>query len=193
MRDAARALAAASLVIAGTFAAQISAAVELDLEVEEQARAASGGARYVHFACHALVNERFPLNSAPALTIRENPAEGQDNGLLQAWEIFERVRLDAELVTLSACDTARGKEIGGEGLMGLTRAFHYAGAPSVVSLWSVADESTAGLMTRFYGHLKRGATKDEALRKAQVELARRGGDASHPARWAAFVLFGDWR
>jgi CHAT domain-containing protein len=134
----------------------------------------------------------MPLNSALALTIREDPGEGQDNGLLQAWEIFERMRLDAELVTLSACDSALGREAGGEGLVGLTRAFQYAGARSVVaSLWSVADRSTAELMRSFYGQLKAGKSKDEALRAAQMELMR--GRFSHPFYWAGFQLAGDWR
>ena len=117
---------------------------------EEQAKATGKNVRYLHFAVHGLLDERFPLNSALALTIPEKPAEGQDNGLLQAWEIFEQVRINADLVTLSACDTALGKEMGGEGLVGLTRAFQYAGAHSVLaSLWSVSDRSTAELMKRF--------------------------------------------
>jgi len=172
---------------------------------EERAKSIGKEARYLHFACHGLLDERSPLNSALALTIVEKPAEGQDNGLLQAWEIFEHVRLDAELVTLSACETALGKEMGGEGLLGLTRAFQYAGARSILaSLWSVSDESTAELMKRFYGYLKAGKTKDEALRAAQLDLLRfpdlegpSGGGSTpgvfHPFHWAAFQLIGDWK
>jgi CHAT domain-containing protein len=121
--------------------------------------------------------------------------EGRDNGLLQAWEIFENVRLSAHLVTLSACDTALGKEMGGEGLLGLTRAFQFAGARSVLaSLWSVADESTATLMKRFYTYLRQGKTKDEALRAAQLDLIRSAEvELSHPYHWAGFALYGDWR
>ena len=157
---------------------------------EERAKSLGPEARLVHFACHGLLDERFPLNSALALTLPEPKAEGQDNGLLQAWEIFESVRLDADLVTLSACDTALGREMGGEGLVGLTRAFQYAGARSVLaSLWSVADVSTARFMKSFYGHLRSGMTKDEALRAAQVEQVRE----SHPFHWAAFQLTGDWK
>src|SRR4030095_6075081 len=97
----------------------------------------------------------------------------EDNGILQAWEIFESVRLDADLVTLSSCDSALGQEMGGEGLLGLTRAFQYAGARSVLaSLWSVSDVSTAELMKRFYGHLRPRRTNDEARRAAQAELIR---------------------
>ena len=105
---------------------------------EERAKTVGKGVRYLHFASHGLLDERFPLNSALALTIPARPAEGQANGLLQAWEIFEQMRIDADLVTLSACETGLGKELGGEGLIGLTRAFQYAGARSVLaSLWSV--------------------------------------------------------
>lgn len=160
---------------------------------EERAKALGQGVRYLHFAVHGLLDEQFPLNSALALAIPERPAEGQDNGLLQAWEIFEHVRIDADLVTLSACDTALGKEMGGEGLIGLTRAFQYAGARSVLaSLWSVADTSTGELMTGLYGYLKSGSTKDEALRAAQLDLIRSRRFA-HPFHWAAFTLTGDWR
>ena len=167
---------------------------------EEHAKAVGKDARYVHFACHGFLDERFPLNSGLALTIPEPPAEGRDNGLLQAWEIFDKVRLDADLVTLSACKTGLGKEMGGEGLLGLTRAFHYAGARSVLAtLWAVSDRSTPELMKRFYGYVKAGKSRDEALRAAQIDLIRarsssRGSaDLSHPFRWAAFQLSGDWR
>jgi CHAT domain-containing protein/Flp pilus assembly protein TadD len=157
---------------------------------EEKVKSLGSGAQLVHFACHGLLDERFPLNSALALTVPEQKAEGQDNGLLQAWEIFESVRLDADLVTLSACGTALGREMGGEGLVGLTRAFQYAGARSVLaSLWSVSDASTARFMQSFYGHLRNGETKDEALRAAQMESI----PDSHPFHWAAFQLTGDWR
>jgi CHAT domain-containing protein/tetratricopeptide (TPR) repeat protein len=160
---------------------------------EERAKAIGRSARYLHFACHGLLDERFPLNSGLALTIPERPVEGGDNGLLQAWEIFENMRLDADLVTLSACDSALGQEMGGEGLLGLTRAFQYAGARSVLaSLWSIADVSTADLMKRFYGYLRKGKSKDEALRAAQADLIR-SQDFAHPYHWAAFQLAGDWR
>src|SRR5262249_14191871 len=79
---------------------------------EENAKAVGREAGIVHFACHAFFDPRLPLNSALALTIPEQPAEGQDNGLLQAWEILERVRLDADLVTLSACESGLGAEMG---------------------------------------------------------------------------------
>ncbi len=131
--------------------------------------------------------------AAALLAGEEIGREGEDNGLLQAWEIFEQVRIDAELVTLSACDTGLGKVLGGEGLLGLTRAFQYAGARSVfASLWSVSDESTGELMQRFYGYLKAGQSKAEALRSAQLDLLR-GSRFTHPFHWAGFQLVGDWR
>jgi CHAT domain-containing protein len=106
------------------------------------------------------------------------------------YEIFN-LKLNAELVVLSACETGLGKEVRGEGLIGLTRAFLYAGTPSVaVSLWKVEDRSTAELMARFYRHLKDGRTKAGALRQAQLDLI---GDKkfAHPYYWAPFVLVGE--
>jgi CHAT domain-containing protein/Tfp pilus assembly protein PilF len=151
--------------------------------------------RYLHFACHALLDRRFPLDSALALAASpaSSAAEGGDNGMLQAWEIFERLRIDADLVTLSACSTGLGRDAGGEGLIGLTRAFQYAGARSVLaSLWAVSDRSTAALMVRFYSKLRAGSPKDVALAEAQREMLREGR-FSHPYSWAAFELNGDWK
>ncbi len=160
---------------------------------EERARSVGKDVPLIHYACHAYVNERFPLDSALVFTIPERPRPGQENGLLQVWEIFETVRIDADLVTLSACDSGLGKEMGGEGLIGLTRAFQYAGARSVLaSLWKVEDESTARLMKSFYGYLKAGNTKDESLRLAQIQ-AIRSRDFAHPGAWAGFQLAGDWK
>jgi CHAT domain-containing protein/Flp pilus assembly protein TadD len=158
---------------------------------EERAKTEGPGGTILHFACHGLADESFPLESSLALSIPADWKPGQANGLLQAWEIFEQVRLDADLVTLSACDTALGKEMSGEGLLGLTRAFQYAGARSVLSsLWSVRDDSASELMRSFYRHLRGGKTKVEALRAAQIAMIRR---FAHPGRWAAFQLSGDWR
>jgi CHAT domain-containing protein/tetratricopeptide (TPR) repeat protein len=145
--------------------------------------------RILHFASHALLDRRSPLDSGLALAA---PAAGGD-GLLQAWEILERLRLDADLVTLSACGTGLGREAAGEGLIGLTRAFQYAGARSILaSLWGVSDRSTAVLMARFYAGLRAGLPKDVALREAQRQLLRTEGLA-HPYSWAGFELNGDWR
>lgn len=160
---------------------------------EENAKALSGKARLLHFACHGLLDTASPLDSGLALS--PSGKAGAENGLLQAWEIFESLELSADLVTLSACETALGPEMGGEGLLGLTRSLHYAGARTVLaSLWNVSDRSTAGLMKAFYGHLAAGRTKDEALRLAQLELLRSGDGAfAHPYHWAAFQLYGDFR
>jgi CHAT domain-containing protein/Tfp pilus assembly protein PilF len=162
---------------------------------EESVKAVGPGVRILHLATHGLLDEEFPLDSSLALTSPEGPAEGRDNGLLQAWEILESLRLDADLVTLSACDSALGKEMAGEGLIGLTRAFQYAGARSVLaSLWSVSDNATAELMRRFYTALRAGRSKDAALREAQLGLVRSADPRlSHPYSWAAFELTGDWR
>jgi CHAT domain-containing protein/Tfp pilus assembly protein PilF len=158
---------------------------------EDRAKSDVREASLLHFACHGLADESSPLDSALALTMPADWKPGQPNGLLQAWEIFEQVRVDADLVTLSACGTALGKEMSGEGILGLTRAFQYAGARSVLaSLWAVRDDSTADLMGRFYTHLRDGKTKDAALRAAQVEMIRRG---TRPGGWAAFQLVGDWQ
>ena len=162
---------------------------------EEEVKRSAPHARFLHFACHGLLDERMPLNSGLALSIPEHPGAGEDNGILQAWEIYESLRLGAELVTLSACDTALGKDMGGEGILGLTRAFQFAGARSVLaSLWSVADASTSTLMRSFYIHLRRGEKKDVALRAAQLALLHSGKpDLSHPFYWAAFQLYGSER
>lgn len=174
--------------------------------LEERAKSLGNSARILHFATHGRFDDRIPLNSYLALTIPEEFRRDQDNGLLQAWEIFEEVRLDADLVVLSACESGVGAEVDGEGLKGLTRAFQFAGARTVASsLWQVDDQSTAELMQRLYRHLREGMSKDEALRAAQLELIRgpievrnrRGQveerDLSSPYHWAAFQLIGDWR
>lgn len=161
---------------------------------ETRAKSLGRSHRYVHFACHGLMDRRFPLDSGLALSSAARPKAGEDNGLLQAWEIFESVRLDADLVTLSACESGLGAELQGEGLQSLARAFQFAGARSVLaSLWTVADATSARFMTRFYAGLKKGTPKDRALRDAQLSLIRESAGASHPFYWAGFELIGDWR
>jgi CHAT domain-containing protein/Tfp pilus assembly protein PilF len=177
--------------LARTFGA--SATTYLGVDATEERAKALKRSRYIHFATHGILDARSPLDSALALTVPAEREDGQENGLLQAWEIFEQLRIDADLVTLSACETALGQELAGEGLIGLTRAFHYAGARSVLaSLWQVADASTADMMTKFYGHLRKGVNKDEALRQAQREMIANPKTAA-PFHWAAFTLSGDWR
>ncbi len=179
--------------------------------LEERIKSLDRETRILHLAAHAFTDQELPSSSFVALTIPDEVVAGErptalDNGLLQVWEIFERVRIDADLVVLSACESGLGQELGGEGLIGLTRAFQYAGARSVVaSLWSVADQTTAELMVHFYRHLRSGLPKDEALRAAQLELIRAPievvdgqgqavqKDASAPYYWAAFQVYGDWQ
>jgi CHAT domain-containing protein/Tfp pilus assembly protein PilF len=173
---------------------------------EERAKSIDESARIIHFATHAHLDDRFPLNSALVLSMPQGLPENRENGLLQVWEIFERIRWHADLVVLSGCETALGQEQGGEGLLGLTRAFQYAGARSVLaSLWSVNDQATSELMIRFYKHLLAGLPKDQALQAAQQELLRgpikvtnekgerETRDFSAPYYWAGFQLFGDWQ
>jgi CHAT domain-containing protein len=146
--------------------------------------------RFVHFAVHGVANFRAPLESALVLA-GDTAGREADDGLLHAWEVFERVRVDADLVTLSACDSGAGAERPGEGLIGLTRAFLYAGARSVVaSLWSVGDGPAAPFMRAFYQEWAGGQSKAEALRRAQMDAIRRG---QRPLRWAAFQLHGQDR
>ncbi|MCP4571759.1 MAG: CHAT domain-containing protein [bacterium] len=177
-----------------------------DAATEENAKAELPAARYVHFATHGLADPQQPRHSFLALSIPEGLPPERENGILQAWEIVDQLRLDADLVVLSACVTALGPVHAGEGLMSLSRAFQVAGARTVAAtLWPVADESTAELMIRFYGHLLKDVPKDEALRAAQLEFIRgpvpvpdgKGGteekDFSSPYYWAPFQLIGDWR
>jgi len=145
---------------------------------------------YVHFATHGYIDEDEPDRSSLVLT--QEPNTGED-GFLRASEIFN-LSLNADLVVLSACQTGLGKLIRGEGMVGLTRAFMYAGTPSiVVSLWSVSDNSTAVLMGEFYKNLiKNKLSKTDALRKAQLSLIK-DPEYAHPFYWAPFILIGDWR
>jgi len=151
-----------------------------------------GEYRYVHFATHGFIDSQHPELSGILLSMYDQKGEPQD-GFLRAHEVFN-LKLSAELVTLSACQTGLGKEIRGEGLVGLTRGFMYAGTPRVVvSLWSVSDEGTAELMSRFYREmLKEGKRPAAALRAAQIALLNDQKFAS-PFYWAAFTLQGEWR
>lgn len=151
-----------------------------------------GQYRYVHFSTHGLVNSVHPELSGLVLALVNERGETQD-GFLRAHEIFN-LRLSAEVVVLSACQTGMGKNVRGEGLVSLTRGFMYAGAPRViVSLWGVSDLGTTELMVRFYhGVLKEGMRPAEALRAAQVSLINDKRWES-PYYWAPFTLQGEWR
>jgi CHAT domain-containing protein len=151
-----------------------------------------GKYRYVHFATHGYVDTERPDLSAIVLSLIDENGNAQD-GFLRAHEIYN-LRLPAELVVLSACETGLGKEYRGEGLTGLTRGFMYAGAKRVtVSLWNVSDKATADLMARFYrGMLREKKSPALALRTAQIELMRIPQWRS-PFYWAPFVMQGEWR
>ena len=148
--------------------------------------------RIVHFATHGLLNSQQPELSGIVLSLVDERGQPQD-GFLRLHEIYN-LKLNADLVVLSACQTALGKEVRGEGLIGLTRGFMYAGAPRVVaSLWRVDDRATAELMKRFYqGMLKEGLRPAAALRAAQVSMLKEKR-WSAPHYWAAFTLQGEWR
>jgi CHAT domain-containing protein/tetratricopeptide (TPR) repeat protein len=148
--------------------------------------------RFVHFATHGFVNDQRPELSGLLLSLVDGNGQEQD-GLLSAADIYN-LRLSAELVVLSGCRTGLGREIRGEGLVGLGRAFMYAGAAQVMaSLWNVDDRATAGLMKRFYEEMiVRHASPAAALRAAQREmLAKEGWRA--PYYWSGFVVLGDWK
>jgi CHAT domain-containing protein/tetratricopeptide (TPR) repeat protein len=148
--------------------------------------------RYLHFATHGYLDTERP--SLSALVLSQIDAKGQpEDGFLRVNDIYN-ARLSADLVVLSGCQTGLGKEVRGEGLMGLTRAFLYAGVPRVVvSLWNVNDRATAELMAALYRSMLRdGKRPSAALREAQLELRKQKRWES-PYYWAAFVQHGEWR
>lgn len=148
--------------------------------------------RIVHFATHGLIHPRHPELSGLVLSLFDERGRPRD-GFLRAYEL-QTLDLSADLVVLSACRTALGQEIPGEGLVGMTRGFMEAGAPRlVVSLWSVEDRSTAELMSRFYhAMLRDGLKPPAALREAQLSMLREP-EWSNPRRWAPFLFQGEWR
>jgi CHAT domain-containing protein len=148
--------------------------------------------RIVHFATHGVIDDIHPNLSGIVLSMVDAKGTEQD-GFLRLLDIYN-LNLPAELVVLSACNTGLGKDVRGEGFIGLVRGFMYAGAARVVSsLWRVDDQSTAELMKRFYrGMLKDGLSPAAALRAAQVEMSKLK-QWSAPYHWAAFVLQGEYR
>jgi CHAT domain-containing protein/tetratricopeptide (TPR) repeat protein len=145
----------------------------------------------IHFATHGILNSKHPELSGIVLSLFDSQGRPQ-NGFLRLHDVFN-LNLKAELVVLSACKTGLGEEVKGEGLVGLTRGFMYAGSPRVVvSLWSVDDEATSELMQVFYKKmLQAGLKPAAALRAAQIEIWRSQRYAA-PYYWAAFTLQGDW-
>jgi len=168
------------------------AALDFEASRERILSGELGRYRILHFATHGLLNSRHPELSGLVLSLVDRQGRSRD-GFLRAHELYD-LDLAADLVVLSACRTALGKEIRGEGLVGLTRGFLYAGAPAVVvSLWDVSDRATAALMERFYhAMLVDGLRPAAALRRAQLEIRREPRWRS-PYFWAGFELQGDWR
>lgn len=163
-----------------------------DKASEAELRAAlktRGRWRAVHLACHGLVDVERPLLSSLAIT-----PTGTDDGFLTGLEVF-RMEIPTDLIVLSACETGRGRVVGGEGIVGLTRAFMFAGAPRVIcSLWKVPDEATAALMIRFYELWSpkdgsKGIPAAQALKQAQSFIQSQP-KWKHPHYWAAWVLWG---
>jgi CHAT domain-containing protein len=148
--------------------------------------------RVVHFATHGIVDDEHPKLSAIVLSTFGRNGAAQD-GFLRLLDIYN-MSLSADLVVLSACDTAVGKNVRGEGLIGLVRGFMYAGAARVVaSLWKVDDESTAEFMRVFYREMFHGRkTAAAALRQAQLEMMR-SKRWSAPYYWAGFIIQGEYR
>jgi CHAT domain-containing protein len=144
------------------------------------------GFKYLHFATHGQVNESKPELSRIFLA----PSADQD-GSLYAGEIYN-LKINADLVTLSACETGLGKIAKGEGIVGLSRALQYAGANNlIVSLWQVADQSTAQLMIKFYDQQLHNSYSgyNRALREAKLDLLN-SEKYQHPYFWAPFILVG---
>lgn len=141
----------------------------------------------IHFACHGLLDEKFPFRSSLVLS---RGKKGEEDGFLQVREIYN-LKMNAELIVLSACQTGKGKLERGEGILGLPRIFFYTGAQSVLtSLWRIHDKSTSKFMNFFYEYLFQGYSKAQALRLAKLKMMR--SRFSHPHYWAAFVLNGDF-
>ena len=178
--------------IGGLFSAE-KVSVRLGAEAQEAVLKGPEAKDYrrIHLATYAFANPEFPRRSSVILSQADLGSD--EDGLLSLYEVFH-LKLDADLVVLSACETGLGKLEKGEGMIELTRGFLYAGARSlVVSLWPVNDQSTAILMERFYRNLKEGKPKAEALRLAKLSL-RDDPDMPElhdPFHWAPFILVGE--
>jgi CHAT domain-containing protein/Tfp pilus assembly protein PilF len=162
---------------------------------EERVKAESAGYNILHLAAHGALNNRSPMYSH--IVLSQLDEKGKEDGLLEAWELM-KLDLKADLAVLSACETARGRVVGGEGVIGLTWALFVAGCPTtVVSQWKVNDQSTADLMVEFHRRLRtRSASLDsrnsiaQALRQAALKLLGKS-QYQHPYYWAGFIVVGD--
>ena len=145
-------------------------------------------ARVLHLGCHGGYLDARPLESF----VRLAPS-GDDHGVVWAWQVMRELKLTADLVVLSACESALGRQSMYEGILGLTRALHYSGARSVLaSLWKVDSRRAADLMIAFYDELARGVTKDVALQRAMLAMLKDPATAA-PYYWSGFILSGDWK
>jgi CHAT domain-containing protein/tetratricopeptide (TPR) repeat protein len=143
--------------------------------------------RIVHFACHAFSDESYPLMSALVFSL---DGSDEEDGFFQVLEMY-KLRLNAELTVLSACQTGKGKNIQNEGVLGLPRVFFYMGSRSVIStLWSIDDKATSRFMGYFYEDYAKGIGKAQALRSAKQRMMRT--KYSHPFYWSAFILTGEY-
>ncbi|MCP4350132.1 MAG: tetratricopeptide repeat protein [Desulfobacterales bacterium] len=156
---------------------------------ESRAKGKSASPDIIHFACHGEFNDKQPMQSGLLLS-----KDMDNDGRLQVHELFGLNLRNANLVVLSACDTALSRIYGGDDLVGLARGFIYAGTPSILAtLWEVDDRSTSILMKKFYENwYRKGMSKPEALRKAQISIKSMPG-YEHPFYWAPFVMIGDWK
>ena len=150
--------------------------------------------RYQVLATHGILNGQVPYIQEPALVLSQvvSPASQEADptpGFLTLTEVMN-LKLNTELVALTACSTGVGEQVTGEGVMGLGRAFQYAGARGVLmSLWNVDEVSTVWLIERFFGYLQQGKNTLEALRLARAEVRQAGYE--HPFFWAPFILVGE--
>ncbi|HEV2992683.1 MAG TPA: CHAT domain-containing protein [Candidatus Angelobacter sp.] len=166
----------------------------LDFQASRQTATSASLAQYriVHFATHGLLDSKHPELSGLVLSLIDSQGRTQ-NGFLDLEDIYN-LNLAADLVVLSACETGLGKEVSGEGLIGLTRGFMYAGASRVVaSLWKVSDLATTELMKRFYRSMElERQSPAAALRTAQIAMWKQNRWRA-PYFWAAFQLHGEWK
>ena len=170
------------------------AEVVLDFDANRLRATSQGIGSYsiIHFATHSRLDDEHPESSSVILSLFDRHGNRED-GHVRLKDIYD-LKLSAGLVVLSACDTALGRDIKGEGIVGLTRGFMYAGAPRIVAtLWDVDDEATSEFMKWFYiGIIQRQESPAASLREAQMEVRKQARWRS-PYYWGAFIIEGDWR
>jgi CHAT domain-containing protein/tetratricopeptide (TPR) repeat protein len=162
---------------------------------EDRAKAEAGGYRMLQFATHGVLNDSSPMYSH--LVLSQTEGDSNEDGLLEAWEMMN-LDLHADMVVLSACETARGRVGAGEGIIGMSWALFVAGAPTtVVSQWKVESASTTQLMLEFHRNIKAAmqnpktqVSKAKAMQQASIKLLK-SGKYTHPFYWAGFVVVGD--